>query len=87
MALETVNSDLSLDGVHDSVVHDVLDVLLLGDLEELLSVGGGRKIFCGSEEEELILYVLEDNALMITVLTGLARGASDQVMSLEGTAP
>ena len=50
--------DLSLDGVHEGVVHDGLDVLLFGDLEELLSIGRCREIFCRGEEEELILYIL-----------------------------
>jgi hypothetical protein len=54
----TINLNLALDGVHNSVVHDGLDVLLLGDLEELFSIGRCREIFCRGEEEELILYIL-----------------------------
>ena len=57
--VETINLNLALDGVHDNVVHDGLDVLLLGDLEELFSIGRCREIFCRGEEEELILYVLD----------------------------
>ena len=72
--VETVNSDLSLDGVHDSVVHDGLDVLLFGDLEELFSTGGGRKIFCGSEEEELILYVLNRQCVDVHGVDGVGEG-------------
>ena len=56
--VETVDSDLSLDGVYEGVVHDGLDVLLLGDLEELFSIGRCCEIFCRGEEEELILYIL-----------------------------
>ena len=56
--VETINLNLVLDGVHDSVVHDGLDVLLLGDLEELFSIGRCCEIFCIGEEEELILYIL-----------------------------
>ena len=44
--VETINSNLVVDRVHDGVVHDGLDVLLLGDLEELLSVGRGCEFFC-----------------------------------------
>ena len=44
--VETINSNLALDGVHDGVVHDGLDVLLLGDLEELLPIGRGGEFFC-----------------------------------------
>ena len=56
--VETINLNFALDGVNNSVVHDCLDVLLLGDLEELFSIGRCREIFCRGEEEELILYIL-----------------------------
>ena len=41
----TINLNLALDGVHNSVVDDGLDVLLLGDLEELFSIGRGCEFF------------------------------------------
>ena len=56
--VERIDLNLALDGVYHSVVHDGLDVLLLGDLEELLSIGRSREIFCRGEKEELILYIL-----------------------------
>jgi hypothetical protein len=42
--VETIDLNLALDGVDHSVVHDGLDVLLLGDLEELLSIGRSAEV-------------------------------------------
>jgi len=38
------------DGVHGGVVHDVLDVLLLGDLDELSFIGGSNIILGGGND-------------------------------------
>ena len=72
--VETVNSDLSLDGVHEGVVHDGLDVLLFGDLEELFSIRGGCEVFCRGEEEELILYVLDRQRVDDHSVDGVGEG-------------
>ena len=64
--------DLSFDGVHEGVVHDGLDVLLLGDLEELFSIGRGCEFF--GEEEELILYVLYRKRIDDDGVAGVGEG-------------
>ena len=67
--------NLALDGVHNSVVHDGLDVLLLGDLEELLSIGRDREIFCRGEEEKLILYILHCQSVNDYGVDGVGEGS------------
>ena len=43
--VEVLDLDLVLEKVNDVVVHDGLNALLLGDLEELVPTGGGREFF------------------------------------------
>ena len=64
----------TFDRVYDGVVHDGLDVLLLGDLEELLSVGRGCEFFGRGEEEELILYVLYRQRIDDDSVAGVGKG-------------
>ena len=73
--VETINLNLALDGVHDSVVHDGLDVLLLGDLKELFSIGRCREIFCRGEEEELILYIVYRQSVDDYGVNGVGEGS------------
>ena len=72
--VETIDI-LALDGVYHSVVHDGLDVLLLGDLEELLSIGRSREIFCRGENEELILYILNRQRVDDDGVDGVGEGS------------
>ena len=72
--VEAINSNSALDGVHYSVVHDGLDVLLLGDLEELFSIGRCCEIFCRGEEEELILYILYRQSVDDDGVDGVGEG-------------
>ena len=72
--VEAINLDSALDGVHHSVVHDGLDVLLLSDLEELFSIGRCREIFCRGEEEELILYILYRQSVDDDSVDGVGEG-------------
>jgi len=73
--VETIDLNLALDGVYHSVVHDGLDVLLLGDLEELLSIGRSRKIFCRGEKEELVLYILDRQRVDDDGVDGVGEGS------------
>ena len=73
--VETIDLYLALDGVHDSVVHDGLDVILLGDLEELFSIGRCREIFCRGEEKELILYILNRQSVDDDCVDGVGEGS------------
>ena len=43
--VEVLDLDLVLDKVNNVVVHDGLNALLLGDLEELVPTGGGCEFF------------------------------------------
>ena len=85
--VEAINLDSALDGVHHSVVHDGLDVLLLSDLEELFSIGRCREIFCRGEQEELILYILHRQSVDDDSVDSVGKGGLGPGDGVGGNGP
>ena len=59
LIVDVIDGDLEVDLVHGGVSHDVQDHLLLGQLAQLVAVGGIGKLFCRKCEEKLFLEVLD----------------------------
>ena len=53
--VQVFDTNLVLGEVHEGVVHDVLDALLLDLLCQQASLGGSGEFFCRVEEYEVVL--------------------------------